>query len=522
MFLVAEGLTSGLLPYAIGAGAGFAGGVLYLKIAKSKENTDNKIKAEQLIEDAKRETKSLLKEANLEIKEKAVLLRKDLEKSFEKETSDKRKEISAIEKRVIERENKVDKRMENLERKEQSISQRTLNITKLKEEAEQLKEDQKHKLEEISQLTRDQAKEQFFKELEDELNYEIALKIKKAEEEIGLTVDRKARSIVTTAIERVAVDHVADNLVSVVNLPSDDMKGRIIGREGRNIRTLEALTGVNIIIDDTPEAVIISGFNNVKKEIARVTLERLISDGRIHPARIEEMVIKVKKDIDQKILEYGEQTTLSLGIRGLDPRVVRLLGRLHYRTSYGQNVLQHSIEVAHLCAIMAAELGCDEELAKRAGLLHDIGKAADHEIEGPHAEIGADLLRKYRESRKVYNAVLAHHEATQPETIEAVLVQIADSISASRPGARSEAIDSYVKRLEKLEGLAGSFDGVNDVYALQAGREIRVVVKPEKVNDIYAHKLAYDIGKKIERELEYPGQIKVTVIRETRAVDYAK
>lgn len=506
----------------LGIMTGGALSFLYMRGNNSARLMEAEGKARTLIEEAGREARRVAKETELEMKEMDVRLKKDLERKFSEETREKKKELGNLEKRLIERENKVDRRMENIDKKEQVLNQKTNQVAELKEELEGIKEKQRQKLEEVSQLSREQAQAQFFKELETELTYEVALKVKKAEEEIALTVDRKAKSVITTAIERLAVDHVADNLVSVVNLPSDDMKGRIIGREGRNIRTLESLTGVNIIIDDTPEAVIISGFNNIKKEIARLTLERLIADGRIHPARIEEMVAKVKKEIDQQILQYGEQASLDLGIRGLDPRIVKLLGKLRYRTSYGQNVLQHSIEVAHLSGAMAAELGCDIDLAKRAGLLHDVGKAADHEIEGAHAEIGADLLRKYRESKKVINAVLAHHETVVCETVEAVLVMVADAMSAARAGARSESMDTYVKRLEKLEKIASSFNGVESVYALQAGREIRVMVKPDKIDDILCFKLAYDIGKKIEHELEYPGQIKITVIRETRAVDYAK
>jgi ribonuclease Y len=520
--LVTGGLTAQILIAAVGLIAGVVIGHYYIKMQGKDRIRKAEETAARILEDAERENKQRTKEADLEMQEKRVRLKKDLEQRFEDECRERRKELNSLEKRLVERESKVDRRMENFDRRESELTQKGEQLNVLREELETLKERRRQKLEEISQLTREQAQAHFFKELEEELNYEVALRVKKAEEETAFTVDRKAKAIISTAIERLAVDHVSETLVSVVNLPSDDMKGRIIGREGRNIRTLEALTGVNIIIDDTPEAVIISGFNNVKKEIARLTLERLIADGRIHPARIEEMVAKVKKELDQKILQYGEQATLELGIRGLDPRIVKLLGRLHYRTSYGQNVLQHSIEVANLAGVMAAELGCDFYLAKRAGLLHDIGKAADHEIEGAHAEIGHDLLRKYRESKKVLNAVLAHHEAVPAESIEAVLVQVADAISAARAGARSESIDNYVKRLEKLEKIASAFAGVEDVYALQAGREIRVVVRPDKVDDILSFKMAYDIGKKIERELEYPGQIKVTVIRETRAVEIAK
>jgi len=377
-------------------------------------------------------------------------------------------------------------------------------------------------LEKISELTRDEARNILLDDVRNEIQHDIAIMIKtmqlKAKEEAEL----KAREIVATAIQRCAADHAAESTVSVVTLPNDEMKGRIIGREGRNIRTLETLTGIDLIIDDTPEAVVISGFDPIRREIARIALEKLIEDGRIHPARIEEMVEKAKREVENVIIKAGEEATFEIGIHGLHPEIIKLLGRLKFRTSYGQNVLKHSIEVAHLAGLMAYELGADANIAKRAGLLHDLGKAVDHEIEGPHVIIGADLAKRYHESEQVIHAIMAHHNDVEPQTVEAVLVQSADAISAARPGARRETLESYLKRLDKLEGIANSFEGVEKSFAIQAGREIRIIVKPEIVNDESAILLARDITKKIENELEYPGQIKVTVIRETFAVDYAK
>ena len=416
----------------------------------------------------------------------------------------------------------MDKKVDALEQREESITKKQKEAQKVHEDVQELYKKQVAELERLSGLSSEEAKQLLLSDIEKEIKHEAAMMIKDIESKAKEEGERKAKEIVSLAIQKWAADHVAETTVSVVALPNDEMKGRIIGREGRNIRTLETLTGIDLIIDDTPEAVILSGFDPIRREVARVALEKLIVDGRIHPARIEEMVEKAKKEVDAYLRDQGEQATFETGVHGLHPEIIRLLGRLKFRTSYGQNVLKHSIEVAHLAATMAAELGVDVKLAKRAGLLHDIGKAVDHEVEGPHVQIGADLAKRYKENNDVIHAISAHHGDIEATTIEAVLVQAADAISAARPGARRETLESYIKRLEKLEEIANSIDGVEKSFAIQAGREIRIMVKPDEINDADIVAVARDIVKRVESELEYPGQIKINVIRETRAIEYAK
>jgi len=423
---------------------------------------------------------------------------------------------------LLQREESLDKKVENLEQRDEALAKKQKEIQKSLEEVQQLYKKQVEELERLSGLSSEDAKQLLLNNIEKQIRHEAAMMIKDIETKAKEEAERKAKEVIASAIQKCSADHVAETTVSVVPLPNDEMKGRIIGREGRNIRTLETLTGIDLIIDDTPEAVILSGFDPIRREVARVALEKLIVDGRIHPARIEEMVDKAKKEVDNYIKEQGEQATFDTGVHGLHPEIIKLLGRLRFRTSYGQNVLKHSIEVAHLAASMAAELGADVKTAKRAGLLHDIGKAVDHEVEGPHVQIGADLAKKYKESADIVHAISAHHGDIEATTVEAVLVQAADAISAARPGARRETLESYIKRLEKIEEIANSFDGVEKSFAIQAGREVRIMVKPEDVSDSEIVYIARDIVKKIEDELEYPGQIKVNVIRETRAIEYAK
>ena len=486
-------------------------------IAEAKIGTAEE-QAKEIINEAQKTAEAKKREAMLEAKEDALKTRNELEK----EVKDRRGELSRMEKRILAREENIDRKAEAVEKKENSLAQKENAIEKQKAKIDELQAKKLQELERISGLTSEQAKEYLLKTVEDEVKHETAVMVKELETRAKEEANKKARDYVVTAIQKCAVDHVSETTISLVQLPNDEMKGRIIGREGRNIRTLETMTGVDLIIDDTPEAVILSSFDPVRREVARIALEKLIVDGRIHPARIEEMVEKAQKEVETMMREEGEAAVLDVGIHGLHPELVRLLGKMKFRTSYGQNALKHSVEVAHLCGLLAGEIGVDVKVAKRAGLLHDIGKSIDHEIEGSHVQIGADLCRKYKESAIVVNAVEAHHGDVEPESLIACLVQAADTISAARPGARRETLETYTTRLKKLEDIANSHKGVDKTFAIQAGREIRVMVVPEHVSDSDMVLLARDIAKQIEAELEYPGQIKVNVIRESRAVDYAK
>ena len=494
-----------------------AGMVIRKKSAESKiAGAENE--AKRLLEDAKRDAENIKKEEVLKAKEEIMKSRDELDK----EIRERRGEVQTQERRLIQKEENLDKRIEAYDKKEKDLDKEFQAIEKKKEDIKEIFNREMQELQRISGLTVEEAKQQLLKELEKQLNTEKAALIRdiegKAKEEAG----KNAKEILSYAIQKCAADHTSETTVSIVNLPNDDMKGRIIGREGRNIKTLETLTGIDLIIDDTPDAVVISGFDPLRREVAKLALEKLIDDGRIHPAKIEEMVEKAKEEIEATIKAEGERATLETGVMGLNPDIVKLLGKLKYRTSYGQNVLNHSIEVSNLARIMAEELGLDSTRARRAGLLHDIGKALDHDMEGTHVELGVEVLRKFKENDLVINAVEAHHGDVEPKTLEAVLVQAADAISASRPGARRETLEAYIKRLQNLEEIANSFEGVDKSYAIQAGREIRIVVKPEKISDADMIVLARDIAQKVENEMEYPGQIKVNVIRETRTVDYAK
>ncbi len=496
----------------------FAAGYLLRKFLAEAKIASAEEAARKLLDEARKEAEAKKREAIVEAREEVHRLRSDLER----ESRERRNELQRMERRLLQKEETLDRKLEQLEKKEENLHRKEQELERSQQAVAELHARQVAELERISGMTMEEARQLLLANIEEEIRHEAARMMREIETQAREEAERKAREITALAIQRCAADHVWEVTVSVVELPNDEMKGRIIGREGRNIRTLETLTGIDLIIDDTPEAVILSGFDPIRREVARVALQKLVADGRIHPARIEEMVEKARREVDARIREEGEQATFDTGVHGLHPELVKLLGRLKFRTSYGQNVLKHSIEVAHLASSMAAELGVDAAVAKRAGLLHDIGKAVDHEVEGTHVAIGIDILRKYRESPEVIQAMAAHHGDVEPATIEAVLVAAADALSAARPGARRETLEAYIKRLEKLEEIADSFEGVDKAYAIQAGREIRIMVKPDKVDDVAATRLARDLVKKIESELEYPGQIKVTVIRETRAVDYAK
>ncbi len=474
--------------------------------------------AMRIVEDAVKEAETQKKEVLLSAKEEIHGLRQEVDK----ENRERRNELQRLERRVIQREENVDKRNETIQKKEDILQSKSTELCVKEDKITELIEKEMHELERISGLTLEEAKDILLNDVEKKTRRESALLIKRLEAQAKEEADKKAREVLSYAIQKCAADHVAETTVSVVTLPNDEMKGRIIGREGRNIRTLETLTGIDLIIDDTPEAVILSGFDPIRREIAKVALEKLIVDGRIHPARIEEMVDKARKEVDTRIREDGEAASFETGIHGLHPEIIRLLGRLKFRTSYGQNVLKHSVEVAHLAGIIAEELGANVKIAKRAGLLHDIGKAVDHEVEGPHVTIGVDILKKYKESPQVIHAVEAHHGDVEASSVEAVLVQASDAVSAARPGARRETLHSYIKRLEKLEEIANSFEGVEKTFAIQAGREVRIMVKPDQVDDVEMIHIAKEIASKIQDELDYPGQIKVNVIRETRSIEYAK
>ena len=495
----------------------------FVTVSNLRKNAESKIgnaesRAREIIDDAVKTAEAKKKESLLEIKEESIKTKNELEK----ETKERRAELQRYEKRVLSKEESLDKKSDAIERREAAFTAKEEHLRQREAKVEELSKQRVQELERISGLTSEQAKEYLLKTVEDDVKHDTAKMIKEMEAQAKEEADKKAKEYVVTAIQRCAADHVAETTISVVQLPNDEMKGRIIGREGRNIRTLETLTGVELIIDDTPEAVVLSGFDPIRREVARIALEKLIVDGRIHPARIEEMVEKAQKEVDTIIREEGEAAALEVGVHGIHPELIKLLGRMKFRTSYGQNALKHSIEVAQLSGLLAGEIGLDVRLAKRAGLLHDIGKSIDHDVEGSHIQIGVDLCRKYKESATVINAVESHHGDVEPETLIACVVQAADTISAARPGARRETIETYTNRLKQLEDISNQFKGVEKSFAIQAGREIRIMVVPEQVSDADMVLLARDISKQIEYELEYPGQIKVNVIRESRVTDYAK
>jgi ribonuclease Y len=480
--------------------------------------TSAEAEAKKILDEAEKDAEAKKREAIVEAKEEVLKLRNDIER----ENRERRSELQRLERRLVQKEETLDRKVDSIEKKEENLNRKEAEIDATKAQLTAIYNRQVTELERISGMTSEEAKQILLSDIEKEIQHEAALMIKEIENKAKEEGEKRARDIISLAIQRCAADHVAEATVAVIPLPGDEMKGRIIGREGRNIRAFETLTGIDLIIDDTPEAVILSGFDPIRREVARIALEKLIIDGRIHPARIEEMVEKAQKEVTTQIREAGEQSTFDTGVHGIHPELIILLGRLKFRTSYGQNVLKHSIEVAHLCGLMAAELGIDIQLAKRAGLLHDIGKAVDHEVEGPHVTIGVDLAKKYRETHEIIHAIAAHHGDEEPQTIIAVLVQAADAVSAARPGARRETLEAYIKRLTKLEEIANSFEGVDKSFAIQAGREVRIMVKPDKVDDLGAIRLVRSVTKKIESELDYPGQIKVVIIRETRVVEYAK
>ena len=507
-------IVSVLISLAIGTAIGIA---YRKKVAESKVGVAEE-EAKRIVNMAKIEAGNLKKEEIIKAKEEIMASRKELDQ----EIKERRGEVQRQEQRLIQKEEHFDRRSENLEKKEQEVEKQILEAEKHEEEIKKLELQEMEKLQEIARLTKEEAKEKLLKELEKDLSVEKAQLIREETRKAKEEVNKNAKELLTYAVQKCAADHSQETTVSLVTLPSDDMKGRIIGREGRNIKAIETLTGVDLIIDDTPEAVVLSSFDPLRREVAKITLEKLINDGRIHPAKIEETVEKAKEELAETIKEEGERAVLETGVIGLHPDLIKLIGKLKYRTSYGQNVLNHSIEVSNLARIMAEELGLDAKLVRRAGLLHDIGKALDHDMEGTHVEIGVEVLKKYKENPLVINAVEAHHEDVEPQTLEAVLIQAADAISASRPGARRETLEAYIKRLQDLEGIANSFEGVDKSFAIQAGREVRIMVKPDKISDDDMTILARDVSKRVENEMDYPGQIKVNVIRETRTVDYAK
>ena len=503
-----------LISLAIGIVVGMA---YRKKVAESKLGNAEE-EAKRIVNMAKIEAENMKKEEIIKAKEEIMASRKELDQ----EIKERRSEVQRQETRLIQKEENLDKRSENFEKREEEVERHIQEVEKQKQEVKKMRDEEFAKLQQIASLTKEQAKEKLLKEVEKDVTSEKAEIIREAVRKVKEESNKKARELLTYAVQKCAADHSQETTVSIVALPSDEMKGRIIGREGRNIKALETLTGVDLIIDDTPEAVVLSGFDPLRREVAKITLEKLIEDGRIHPAKIEETVEKAKQELAETIKSEGERAVLETGVIGLHPDLVRLIGKLKYRTSYGQNVLNHSIEVSNLARIMADELGLDAKLARRAGLLHDIGKALDHDMEGTHVEIGVEILKKYKENPLVINAVEAHHEDVEPETLEAVLIQAADAISASRPGARRETLEAYIKRLQNLEEIADSFEGVEKSFAIQAGREVRIIVKPDKITDDQMTVLARDVSKRVESEMDYPGQIKVNVIRETRVVDYAK